>query len=134
MNKQEIEKAIKQLEWVLQDTKNRMLTDEAVNVIYPLAIFSLTQQSTEQPKEPCYRQVKCRYNETGCGDCEYTHNLNKPLTVGDKIRESNESLADYLQENITECGICKAKTGTCSYSDTDCISAWRDYLNQPYTV
>jgi hypothetical protein len=87
-----------------------------------------TEQLTER-KEPCHKQVQCRYNETGCGDCEYTHNLNKPLTIGDKIRESNESLAELLSKKFVACQDCdhwRCMSGECKPT----ILA---YLNQPYT-
>lgn len=79
-----------------------------------------------QEKELCYKQVKCRYNETGCGDCKYTHGLNKQLTIGDKIRESNESLADAI-DGFRACNRCLINGNNCfpNYNTLD-------YLNQPY--
>lgn len=60
----------------------------------------------------------------------------EPLTIGDKMRESNESLAEYIL-NLPTCESC-----TCHYYENDliycnrekdCINGILDYLNQPST-
>lgn len=56
----------------------------------------------------------------------------KLLTIGDKIRESNESLAEVI-ECASCCQYCKLQDTECSLDDRNCKSNILDYLNQPYT-
>jgi hypothetical protein len=51
------------------------------------------------------------------------------LTIGDKIRESNESLADAIYNRI----ICRACPCRCNNKlpIMECRQMWIDYLNQP---
>lgn len=77
-----------------------------------------------EQKEPCYSQDDCEMKQDGkCfldGPCP---RLVKPLTIGDKIRESNESLAEFIKwQWADERVIIHGKE-----FDID------DYLNQPYT-
>lgn len=48
----------------------------------------------------------------------------KPLTIGDKIRESNESLTKYIIELLKE---------NEEYHHSLDAQEWNTYLNQPYT-
>ena len=48
----------------------------------------------------------------------------KPLTIGDKIRESNESLTEYIIELLKE---------NEEYHHSLDAQEWNTYLNQPYT-
>lgn len=54
------------------------------------------------------------------------------MTIGDKIRVSNESLAKEIADKIAgfDCGDCKARKFGCSENNRDCYNAWVDYLNQ----
>jgi hypothetical protein len=44
MNKQEIEKAIELLKWVMEEPEGRILSDRSKEMVYPLAISAITQQ------------------------------------------------------------------------------------------
>ena len=52
-------------------------------------------------------------------------------TKGDVIRESNESLAEFIHNRV-DCRACIANRTSCSMcSMVDCCETWIDYLNQP---
>lgn len=73
--------------------------------------------------EPCQLQATC-----------YT---GRPPTKGDKIRENNDSLAEFM-ESLIHCETCamSAKDGKpyCHGSVANsCKQRMLDYLNQPYT-
>ena len=53
-------------------------------------------------------------------------------TIGDKIRESNESLAIFAHNRVS-CRVCIAERPNCKLDMKQCENAWIDYLNQPYT-
>lgn len=53
------------------------------------------------------------------------------LTIGDKIRESNESLVKWILNNIPmECSFNLGDL--CNVSESTCEEVWLAYLNQPY--
>lgn len=56
---------------------------------------------------------------------------NNVVTIGDKIRESNESLADLIRNFDNICNYCIAyKSAKCK--TTSCGDGVLEYLNQPY--
>lgn len=56
----------------------------------------------------------------------------KPLTIGDKIRESNESLANEIMKFGQRCYDCDYKEKPeCNVKS--CKDGILEYLNQPYT-
>lgn len=57
----------------------------------------------------------------------------EPLTIGDKIRESNESLADEINNLINKCHICSCQYNPRECHKNPCSTGILDYLNQPYT-
>ncbi|MDF2537435.1 MAG: hypothetical protein K0S76_456 [Herbinix sp.] len=87
-----------------------------------------------EQKEPCYSEHDCEMKENGkCyldGPCPH---LRKPLTIGDKIRESNESLAEMVwkREDESICVYCIHRGN--SRCGMNCRQGLIDYLNQPYT-
>ena len=55
----------------------------------------------------------------------------EPLTKGDKIRESNESLAECIHE-FANCESCSLYNIECAMDKTTCVKRLlEDYLNQP---
>lgn len=68
---------------------------------------------TEKKEPPIYIGIDLAYQEK---------------TKGDVIRESNESLAKYIADNITSCG-CEAYE-ICNNSGADCTDVWIKYFNQ----
>ena len=66
----------------------------------------------------------------------------EPLTIGDKIRESNESLAEFINEVLyyciykskykSNCGECRLFE-VCRKAEGSDAGWYLDYLNQPYT-
>jgi hypothetical protein len=104
----------------------------------------LIEQSEQ--KEPC-KCDKCPsdYCVVSMGqECPLSDGKHTPLTIGDKIRESNESLAEFLKKGWERADyefvyckhICKnrddngCKYDECIEKDADEIAA---YLNQPST-
>jgi len=60
-------------------------------------------------------------------------NEGKIITIGDKIRESNESLADEINNLINKCHICSYQYNPRECHKNPCSTGILDYLNQPYT-
>lgn len=60
----------------------------------------------------------------------------EPVTIGDKIRESNESLAEFINKviyqcvNKSGCGGCRL-IGACRKTEGSDSYWYLDYLNQP---
>lgn len=86
-----------------------------------------------EQKEQCHSEHDCELKEDGkCfldGPCPH---LIKTRTIGDKIRESNESLAKRIYRLGIGCTWCVNRcTPTCNTKF--CHIGIMDYLNQPYT-
>lgn len=61
--------------------------------------------------------------------CIIENNMSKS-TMGDKIRESNESLAEFVSGvSMADCYGCMAIKEGC-FSEVNCKLAWLDYFNQ----
>jgi hypothetical protein len=100
--------------------------------------FILSEQSEQ--KEPCEQSKENK--RAGWSAILNSIATTKPLTIGDKIRESNESLAEFLKKGWERADyefvyckhICKnrddngCKYDECIEKDADEIAA---YLNQP---
>lgn len=111
----------------------------------------LTAVLSEQ-KEPCTGSKICPkcnrvmsydsyFKKMICCQCGHEEEPQpKPLTTGDKIRESNESLAQHLIGTSYSCEQCIFK---CYDENLEIVCAWGrkttckdgilQYLNQPYT-
>ena len=82
----------------------------------------------------------CTNNTLGCvghkdGKCNSIENckykVEQPvITIGDKIRESNESLAEAIDSTPHGCDFCKQHRSRCN---NECYTNVLAYLNQPYT-
>lgn len=87
---------------------------------------------SEQPKEPCEYCYAWGLDKTinfcpNCGKPTGSKPEPKPKqTIGDKIRESNESLAEAM-DSIRNCGHCMRYGNNC-FPKFDTLA----YLNQPY--
>ena len=121
MNKQEIEKGIKELEIQIKATSCEVSIETC-----EIAISALEQQLTiqTQQKDHCYSNNDCEYEVIGdCtlqGPCPHQ---TKQLTVGDKIRESNENLAEHLTDTAINNGFDGNKD--------ELYKCHLFYLNQP---
>lgn len=65
--------------------------------------------------------------------CVTDTNVGKIITIGEKIRESNESLANLILNYGSVCDYCSIKNNASKCRNTGCAKAVIDYLNQPYT-
>lgn len=110
-----------------------------------------------------YPKYTCNLNQTDClgfkqGECRTIENCagkteiilseqkepatdNNVVTIGDKIRESNESLAEFINEVLyyciykskykSNCGECRLFE-VCRKAEGSDAGWYLDYLNQPY--
>lgn len=94
----------------------------------------ITSSQKEPPTIPKLAQgsrlIKHGMYCSGIKDKEYI--TEQPLTIGDKIRESNGKTANILHE-IADCKKCPVKDGCNANNDYACYGRLFDYLNQPTT-
>ena len=98
-----------------------------------------------EQKEPCTDSkicLKCNhlmsydsyFKKMVCHQCGHMEETEiKPLTKGDKIRESNESLAKFIFNSKNSCDYCLANdnSNTIKCMGKGCTAWILDYLNQP---
>lgn len=101
-------------------------------------ILAKQKESCEYCEDGVYHDIlgsPCKYNY--CPMCGRPLNQSpgepKPLTKGDKIRESNESLARCIYK-FANCENCNLYNIECAMDKETCVKRLLDdYLNQPYT-
>lgn len=115
---------------IVKEAHDRL--DEIANDIsggYIAACNDISKFISSQQKTPCYDQDNCEFKIDGYCEmgtpCPYQ---NKPFTIGEKIRESNESLAELLSKKFIVCQDCS--NWYCGLPE--CRNRILDYLNQKY--